>query len=115
MALNIITDMENSFMKILRCPSCHESEFEIALFSENTLYMRTGIEANYDIIEQEIKKHGNGIIFCMSCKNWFPITEGLPVMLANKLRNEDECSAFIEKYRSNIPENLRNAYLFKYK
>ncbi len=45
-----------------------------------------------------------GVIVCPVCGRWYPITEGIVVMLDDKYRDDKKYLEFIEKYRDRLPE-----------
>ena len=48
----------------------------------------------------------NGLIHCEKCKRWYPIDETIPQMLPDELRGEKKEIQFLEKWKTNIPNNI---------
>ena len=48
----------------------------------------------------------NGLINCEKCKRWYPIVETIPQMLPDELRGEKKEIKFLEKWKTNIPDNI---------
>jgi len=64
--------MKEWLMSILRCPVCKGEDLEL----------RTLIKKEEEIVY--------GIILCKTCKRWYPIINGIPHLLPDELRkNED--------------------------
>jgi len=47
-----------------------------------------------------------GIVYCPNCMHWFPIRDGILVILPDKKRNEQHDKAFLNKYKDKIPEEI---------
>lgn len=77
--------MKPSLMDILACPICKHHPLELLVFDEKE-----------EIVE--------GLIVCSACNRWYPIIEEIPHMLPDELRNKDEDTSFLEKWRKKIPE-----------
>lgn len=50
----------------------------------------------------------SGVLVCTKCKRWYPITDEIPHMLPDELREEKEDISFLERWRSRLPENVLN-------
>lgn len=48
----------------------------------------------------------DGVLICDLCGRYYPITEEIPVMLPDNLRTKREDIAFLEKWKSRIPEKV---------
>jgi uncharacterized protein YbaR (Trm112 family) len=49
-----------------------------------------------------------GILYCIKCKRFFPITDEIPIMLPDELRDKDQDLKFLQKWRDRIPEMIIN-------
>ena len=49
----------------------------------------------------------SGIIICPKCLRWYPISEGVPEMLPDELRKEDDDKAFLRTWKSLLPFSLK--------
>jgi uncharacterized protein YbaR (Trm112 family) len=74
-------------MDILACPICKHHPLKLYVFKE----------------EREIVE---GLIFCNSCKRWYPIIEEIPHMLPDELRKKEEELNFLRKWKEKIPEEI---------
>ncbi len=94
--------MWKRFLDILRCPSC-QGVLEIVAFEEHRVDLKPEEYAKGEkmgIKSEKLDKYiDSGILLCESCKFWFPILYGLPVVLPYKTRIIDE---FIEKNKGKI-------------
>jgi hypothetical protein len=43
---------------------------------------------------------------CSNCGRWYPIEEEIPRMLPDELRNKNEDTRFLTKWRTRIPEKI---------
>ena len=48
----------------------------------------------------------DGVLLCRRCGRYFPIVDQVPVMLPDNLRNKREDLAFLEKWKSKLPQEL---------
>jgi SAM-dependent methyltransferase/uncharacterized protein YbaR (Trm112 family) len=58
-------------------------------------------ECNTLVIEE-------AIITCPTCRRWFPVLKGIPVLVPDGLRNEREELALLRKHEAVIPEEIRS-------
>ena len=47
-----------------------------------------------------------GVLFCAKCNRYYPIIDGIPVMLPDELRNKERDTSFLEKWKDRIPEKI---------
>ena len=80
--------MKRKLLDILACPI--DKHFPLELFEINT----------------EGEEIVDGALFCTNCYRFFPITEEIPVMLPDDLRNKNEDLDFLMKYREKLPEKI---------
>ncbi len=50
-----------------------------------------------------------GAIYCTKCKRFYPIIDGIPVMLPDELRDKKLDSDFIRENADKIPEKIKNS------
>ncbi|MGC8961900.1 MAG: methytransferase partner Trm112 [Candidatus Bathyarchaeia archaeon] len=80
--------MKEELMEILACPICKHHPLELKVFQSS---------------EGEIVE---GIILCHKCGRWYPVIDEIPHMLPDDLREESEDKAFLERWRTKIPERV---------
>ena len=79
--------MKRRLMEVLACPICKHYPLDLTVFKEN----------------EEIEE---GIIFCSSCRRWYPVMETIPHMLPDDLRDELSDREFIAKWKGKIPDEM---------
>lgn len=47
-----------------------------------------------------------GLVYCPKCFHWYPIKNGILIMLPDNKRNEKNDLEFLMKYRDRIPEKI---------
>jgi uncharacterized protein len=47
-----------------------------------------------------------GVIFCSKCSRYYPITEEIPIMLPDELRDKNKDIEFLNKYKSTLPDKI---------
>jgi uncharacterized protein YbaR (Trm112 family) len=75
-------------LDILACPI--DKHYPLELFEIN-------------IVQDRISE---GILFCGRCSRYYPIIEGIPVMLPDELRKRAKDLEFLQKWQSKIPEKV---------
>ncbi|WP_415283942.1 Trm112 family protein [Candidatus Nitrososphaera sp. FF02] len=80
--------MKRSMLDILACPI--DKHYPLELHD---------IEAAGDDIRQ-------GVLFCAKCGRYYPVIDGIPVMLPDELRNKERDTGFLEKWKEKIPEKI---------
>ncbi|MBI3859704.1 MAG: Trm112 family protein [Thaumarchaeota archaeon] len=48
----------------------------------------------------------DGVLLCSQCGRYYPIMEEIPVMLPDSLRTKKEDLAFLEKWKSKLPDGV---------
>jgi uncharacterized protein len=89
-------------MDILACPidKYYPLElFEIKTRDENRFNSLK--EADEPVIVE-------GILFCTKCLRFYPITDEIPIMLPDELREKEKDLEFLEKWRDKIPDKVIN-------
>ena len=76
-----------------------------------------------DILACPIDKHPNlelyelllkddeiieGVLYCSRCSRFFMITNGIPVMLPDELRDKDKELSFLAKWKDRLPDKIVN-------
>ena len=80
--------MNKKMLDILACPICKHHPLE-----------------EFDInVKDELVYEG--ILFCTECSRYFPITEEIPIMLPDELRDRKQDIEFLEKYTKSLPEKI---------
>lgn len=80
--------MKRSMLDILACPI--DKHYPLELHD---------IEAAGDDVRQ-------GVLFCTKCSRYYPVIDGIPVMLPDELRNKERDTSFLEKWKEKIPEKI---------
>lgn len=80
--------MQRKLLDILACPIDKHYPLELLEFSSKDQL----------VVE--------GVLMCRECGRYYPITDEIPVMLPDGLRNRKEDLAFLEKWKGRIPENV---------
>ena len=83
--------MEKSMMDILACP----------------------MDGYHPLELHECKSNGDtvsvGALYCTKCKRFYPIIDGIPVMLPDELRDRKLDSDFIKENADIIPDKIKNS------
>ena len=80
--------MNKKMLDILACPICKHHPLE-----------------EFDInVKDELVYEG--VLFCAECSRYFPITEEIPIMLPDELRDKKQDIEFLEKYAKSLPEKI---------
>ena len=82
--------MNRKLMEILACPIDKYFPLEILEFT-----------CKDEIVSE-------GVIFCSKCSRYYPIIEGIPIMLPDELRDKNQDILFLKKYKNNLPEKIVN-------
>lgn len=75
-----------------------------------------------DILACPIDKHPNlelyelkskdevieGILYCTECSRFYPIIDGIPIMLPDELRDRVEDLRFLERWKESLPDKIIN-------
>ncbi len=80
--------MKRKLLDILACPI--DKHYPLELFE---------INSEDDVIV-------DGALFCTECNRFYPITDEIPVMLPDDLRNKSEDIDFLTKFRDKLPEKI---------
>ncbi len=65
--------------------------------------------APLELFECAAEKGGGvdaGAIYCPKCSRFYPIMEGIPVMLPDDLRDRDSDIGFLKDHRGSLPEKI---------
>ena len=74
-------------MEILACPIDKHYPLELHVFEEKE-----------EIIE--------GLLLCTECNRWYPISDEIPQMLPDDLREAKEGLEWLSKWKSQVPERV---------
>ncbi|WMT50415.1 MAG: hypothetical protein RE471_05380 [Ferroplasma sp.] len=100
--------MNSRFFEVLQCPECGKSTFEILVFTDKSGQRYVWNENGDGKMGTENPlDNKNGIIRCSSCGSWYPVKDGIPVMLRQEIRDRDKDKQFLETYKRYIPEDLQ--------
>lgn len=80
--------MKRKLLDILACPI--DKYYPLLLYELST----------------ESDKIVDGVLFCEKCNRYYPISDEIPIMLPDELRNEKEDLEFLKKWGSKIPERI---------
>jgi uncharacterized protein YbaR (Trm112 family) len=68
------------------------------------------IDKNHPLELFEIKEKDNiiseGALFCEKCSRFYPIIEGIPIMLPDELRDKKQEMDFLKNYKKELPEKI---------
>ena len=68
------------------------------------------IDKSYPLDLLELISEGDvikeGILFCSRCGRYYPISDEIPVMLPDGLRDNREDIAFLEKWAKRLPDKI---------
>jgi len=79
--------MKRRLLDILACPIDKHYPLELYVFEE----------------KEEINE---GLLFCNECNRWYPISDEIPQMLPDDLREAREDLEWMQKWRERIPANI---------
>lgn len=80
--------MNKTMMSILACPIDKSNPLELFEINEKG-----------DAVSE-------GAIFCPKCSRFYPIIEGIPIMLPDELRDKRQETEFLKNYRNKLPEKI---------
>ncbi|HKR74517.1 MAG TPA: Trm112 family protein [Candidatus Nitrosocosmicus sp.] len=111
--------MNKRLLDILVCPfdkvsSLDLLEFEIGPYSpdpgsnnidlEDKKREPTQTSAGEGVNRSSIVKEG--LLFCKTCNRFYPITEEIPIILPDELRDKKKDLDFLNKWKKSIPKDL---------
>ena len=79
--------MKRRLLDILACPIDKHYPLELLVFEE----------------KEEITE---GLLVCTECNRWYPISDEIPQMLPDDLREAKEDLEWLSKWRSQVPERV---------
>ncbi len=74
-------------MEILACPIDKHYPLELHVFEE----------------KEEITE---GLLVCTECNRWYPISDEIPQMLPDDLREARDDLAWLQKWKERVPESV---------
>ncbi|EWG07350.1 MAG: hypothetical protein ASUL_05141 [Candidatus Aramenus sulfurataquae] len=117
--------MKYRLMDLLACPMCKKFPLELYAFEVREVERNTdekkplcelycAYKGSYikelqqpppcdECFRKEIVE---GLLFCTSCKRWYPIIDEIPRMLPDNLRKKEEDLRFLEKNKTRIPKEV---------
>ncbi len=81
--------MRRQMLDVLACPEDRHAPLELHVCSES------GGEVE------------EGALYCTKCSRFYPIVEGIPVMLPDGLRDAELDSGFLARNRASLPDKIR--------
>ncbi|EZQ03825.1 MULTISPECIES: Trm112 family protein [Acidianus] len=118
--------MKYRLMDILACPICKDFPLDLIVFSEREVnrtidqkkpfcelycaYKKTDVKnvPNPPCEECIRKEIVEGVLYCKKCGRWYPISDEIPRMLPDKLRNRNEDLEFLRKNKEHLPDYITN-------
>jgi len=79
--------LKRRLLDILACPMDKHYPLELYVFDE----------------KEEINE---GLLFCTECSRWYPISDEIPQMLPDDLRESREDLSWLEKWKGQVPEKV---------
>jgi len=79
--------MKRRLLDILACPIDKHYPLELYVFEE----------------KEEISE---GLLFCTECNRWYPISDEIPQMLPDDLRESKEDLEWLRRWKSHVPEKV---------
>jgi uncharacterized protein len=79
--------LKRRLLDILACPIDKHYPLELHVFEE----------------KEEITE---GLLICTECNRWYPITDEIPQMLPDDLREAKEDLEWLSKWKSQVPERV---------
>ena len=68
------------------------------------------IDKNHPLELFEIKEKDDivseGALFCPKCSRFYPIIEGIPIMLPDELRDKKQEMEFLKNYKEKLPGKI---------
>ena len=84
-ALNPRLELKRRLLDILACPIDKHYPLELHVFEE----------------KEEITE---GLLVCTECNRWYPISDEIPQMLPDDLREAKDDLAWLQKWKERVPE-----------
>nr|MDO8115614.1 Trm112 family protein [Candidatus Sigynarchaeota archaeon] len=120
--LKFVTDVKGSDLKkvidqLVSFENQTKTAFDHLVGKENEVNevnaIIKGVERNIIILNwiKQIPEIDEGILFCSSCKRWFPIRGTIPQLLPDELRKEKYDIEFLEKWNDAIPDEIKQSGL----
>ena len=82
--------MKKNLITILVCPSDKHSNLDLIEFETN----------NSDV--------KSGLLYCIKCIRYYPIINGIPIMVPDNQRNFIHESDFLTPWINKIPDNIKS-------
>lgn len=86
------------------------SNLEIPFCKVYCGYLRENIQQGKSYPCSECVKTGikTAVLYCKNCKHWYPVRNGIVVMLTDNKRKRDKDLEFLRAHRDKIPEQILN-------
>jgi len=114
--------MKYRLLDILACPVCKNFPLTLTVFTERNIQppevirkceLYCGYHGGYvrDFAETDCLRCyqlevEEGLLQCNSCSRWYPISEDIPRMLPDELRDVKLEKQFVERWRHRLPQNV---------
>jgi uncharacterized protein YbaR (Trm112 family) len=103
--------MPYNLIELIACPMCRGVSFSLKAFEEygNRIddsmkgHDESDPEQNYNESAGNYKIK-TGILFCNSCNRWYPIVNGIHILLPDNYRDEKEDKEFLIKHKADLDD-----------
>ena len=116
--------MRYYFLELLACPECksrltlyviEEKESDIKVDVERVrcrtwcgLYSKPASEVPLEKCRSCVRREIlQGVLICRNCGRWYPIMDGIPILIDDKYRKEKEDREFLRRNLDKIPLDIR--------
>lgn len=101
--------MPYNLIELIACPMCRGVSFSLKAFEEYGNSMNDSMkvsgkpdrEHKYNESAENYKIK-TGILFCNSCNRWYPIVEGVHILLPDNYRDEKADKEFLIKHKLDL-------------
>lgn len=112
--------MNKKLLDILVCPFDKITALDLLEFETESKSQDRSESSNLDIIQDEEAKESQtqtresvdstiikeGMLLCKTCNRFYPITEEIPIILPDELRDKKKDLEFLKKWKDAVPSDL---------